>query len=274
MENSNRFINISSNNSVELTNRKRGDIPYYTLSQVASLLNENEGQIRYYTNIFDDILKIEIADKQFIYTECDLNKLEFLIKLKNKGMTIKQISDYCDKLSLDTPETFIKESNTASINDFIKIFVDSQSKELNNLKNQLSEQIESCITKQLNIISDKIMNEQRKQIHTLEKNIFNYVNNFFNEQNSILNSKIDYSDSILKYENLISEKNEIFKNEIDLKIQSFSEELKNNYILSNNNILNEIKKAKDVIYQAYSIENQIAKEEKNVGLFKRLFGFK
>ncbi|MDU7442377.1 MAG: helix-turn-helix domain-containing protein, partial [Clostridium sp.] len=172
MENSNRFINISSNNSVELTNRKRGDIPYYTLSQVASLLNENEGQIRYYTNIFDDILKIEIADKQFIYTECDLNKLEFLIKLKNKGMTIKQISDYCDKLSLDTPETFIKESNTASINDFIKIFVDSQSKELNNLKNQLSEQIESCITKQLNIISDKIINEQRKQIHTLEKNIF------------------------------------------------------------------------------------------------------
>ncbi|GEQ18897.1 MULTISPECIES: helix-turn-helix domain-containing protein [Clostridium] len=274
MENSNRFINISSNNSVELTNRKRGDIPYYTLSQVASLLNENEGQIRYYTNIFDDILKIEIADKQFIYTECDLNKLEFLIKLKNKGMTIKQISDYCDKLSLDTPETFIKESNTASINDFIKIFVDSQSKELNNLKNQLSEQIESCITKQLNIISDKIINEQRKQIHTLEKNIFNYVNNFFNEQNSILNSKIDYSDSILKYENLISEKNEIFKNEIDLKIQSFSEELKNNYILSNNNILNEIKKAKDVIYQAYSIENQIAKEEENVGLFKRLFGFK
>lgn len=189
-------------------------------------------------------------------------------------MTIKQISDYCDKLSLDTPETFIKESNTASINDFIKIFVDSQSKELNNLKNQLSEQIESCITKQLNIISDKIINEQRKQIHTLEKNIFNYVNNFFNEQNSILNSKIDYSDSILKYENLISEKNEIFKNEIDLKIQSFSEELKNNYILSNNNILNEIKKAKDVIYQAYSIENQIAKEEENVGLFKRLFGFK
>nr|WP_113886391.1 helix-turn-helix domain-containing protein [Clostridium butyricum]AXB85624.1 hypothetical protein DRB99_11770 [Clostridium butyricum] len=274
MENSNRFINISSNNSVELTNRKRGDIPYYTLSQVASLLNENEGQIRYYTNIFDDILKIEIADKQFIYTECDLNKLEFLIKLKNKGMTIKQISDYCDKLSLDTPETFIKESNTASINDFIKIFVDSQSKELNNLKNQLSEQIESCITKQLNIISDKIINEQRKQIHTLEKNIFNYVNNFFNEQNSILNSKIDYSDSILKYENLISEKNEIFKNEIDLKIQSFSEELKNNYILSNNNILNEIKKARDVIYQAYSIENQIAKEEENVGLFKRLFGFK
>ena len=274
MENSNRFINISSNNSVELTNRKRGDIPYYTLSQVASLLNENEGQIRYYTNIFDDILKIEIADKQFIYTECDLNKLEFLIKLKNKGMTIKQISDYCDKLSLDTPETFIKESNTASINDFIKIFVDSQSKELNNFKNQLSEQIESCITKQLNIISDKIINEQRKQIHTLEKNIFNYVNNFFNEQNSILNSKIDYSDSILKYENLISEKNDIFKNEIDLKIQSFSEELKNNYILSNNNILNEIKKAKDVIYQAYSIENQIAKEEENVGLFKRLFGFK
>ncbi|MBS5982362.1 helix-turn-helix domain-containing protein [Clostridium butyricum] len=274
MENSNRFINISSNNSVELTNRKRGDIPYYTLSQVASLLNENEGQIRYYTNIFDDILKIEIADKQFIYTECDLNKLEFLIKLKNKGMTIKQISDYCDKLSLDTPETFIKESNTASINDFIKIFVDSQSKELNNFKNQLSEQIESCITKQLNIISDKIINEQRKQINTLEKNIFNYVNNFFNEQNSILNSKIDYSDSILKYENLISEKNDIFKNEIDLKIQSFSEELKNNYILSNNNILNEIKKAKDVIYQAYSIENQIAKEEENVGLFKRLFGFK
>lgn len=90
----------------------------------------------------------------------------------------------------------------------------------------------------------------------------------------MLNSKIDHLDSLLKCENIITEKNEVFKNEINLKIQSFSEELKNNYILSNNNILNEIKKAKDVIYQAYSIENQMTKEDENVGLFKRLFGFK
>lgn len=163
MKNNNNFINVVDENIIEFKSTKRGDMPYYTLSQVAALLNEDDSKIRYYTNIFDDILKIEIVNKQFRYTNADLDKLEFLVKLKNKGMSIKQIHDYCDKLSLDNDETFIKESTTASIKDFVKIISEEQSKQLNELEIKLSNQIEKNIKLQFDLLSEKIIHEQNKK---------------------------------------------------------------------------------------------------------------
>ena len=163
MENKN-FIDVSQDNIIQINSQKRGDIPYYTLSQVASLLNENEQDIRYYTNIFDDILKIEIVDKNFIYTDSDIDKLEFIIKLKNKGMTIKQINAYCDKLSLDKDKTYVKESSSVSIDDFINILMEAQSKEFVKLEKHLSQEIESSIEKHFALLSDKLNKDYSEKI--------------------------------------------------------------------------------------------------------------
>ena len=75
-----KYMNIHGETIVK--NKKRGDILNYSISQVATLLDEEDSNIRYYTNVFDNILKIEISDKELRYTNRDIDKLEFLINLK------------------------------------------------------------------------------------------------------------------------------------------------------------------------------------------------
>lgn len=213
-------------------------------------------------------------DKQFIYTESNLDKLEFLIKLKNKGMTIKEITDYCDKLSLDKTETLIKECNTASVDDFINILTKTQSEDFDRFKDELSKQIELCLEKNITLISNKLIEEQSKQIKKLETNMYKYIDNHFNDQNKLLNTEKDSSILIHKCKKIIDEKSELLKDEINNKTQVFLKELKNTNTYSNNYIISEVKKIKDLIYKAYYVENEVKKEEENDTFLKKLFGFK
>lgn len=213
-------------------------------------------------------------DKQFIYTESNLDKLEFLIKLKNKGMTIKEITDYCDKLSLDKTETLIKECNTASIDDFINILTKAQSEDFNRLKDELSKQIELYLDKNLTLITNKLIEEQSKQIKKLETNMCNYIDNYFNNQNKLLNAENDSSILIHTFKNITDEKSQLLKDEINNETQVFLRELKNTNTYNNNYIISEIKKIKDLIYKAYYVESEVKKEGENDTFLKKLFSFK
>ena len=84
MSDTDNLISITKDNNIEISNREYRKIPYYTMAQVASLLNENESSIRYYTNLFDDILNIEIVNKEFRFTPNNVDNLDFLINLKTK----------------------------------------------------------------------------------------------------------------------------------------------------------------------------------------------
>ena len=272
--NNDKFIKTTDGNNIKLIENRRGNIPFYTLSQVASLLNEDEQQIRYYTNIFDDILKIDIVDKQFVYTDSTLNKLEFLIKLKNKGMTLKQITDYCNQLPLDETETFTKECNTASIDDFINILIKSQSKDFEKLQEQFSKKIESYIESSLASITNKLIDEQSRQLKKLETSLYDYINTQFNNQNNLLNAEKDNSNLINKCQKIIDEKSEILKEEINNETQVFLKELKDTTNYNNNYIISEIKKIKDLIFKAYYVESAVTKENKqNNTILKKLLNF-
>ncbi|MGN0144441.1 MAG: helix-turn-helix domain-containing protein [Clostridium sp.] len=268
------FIEVNNENNIELKANKRGDVPYYTLTQVASLLNEDEHQIRYYTNIFNDILKIEILDKHFIYTEHDLDKLEFLIKLKNKGMSLKQITDYCDKLPLDKKDTFTKESSTASIDDFIRLLIESQSKEINKLQNNLLKEMESYIDIRFNLLTEKIIEEQNKQINNFEKTISEQIKNLFETKDELMNSYKDNSEYFTEYTNMIDKKSEFIKTDIIETLESLAHELKNNRISSNEILLTEIRKIKDIIYKSYCVEQELEKDTRNLSILKKLFALK
>jgi len=118
-----------------LNSRKRGDILYYSISQVAALLDAEDSSIRYYTNVFDNILKIEISNKELRYTNKDVDKLEFLINLKNKGMTIKEVQKYCEELPLNIEDLVeIKENNSISVKEIITTIADLETKEIDDLK--------------------------------------------------------------------------------------------------------------------------------------------
>ena len=118
MDSNDKYINVTDEDIIK--NKKRGDILYYSVSQVATLLDQEDSSIKYYTNVFDNILKIEIADKELRYTNRDVDKLEFLINLKNKGMTIKEVQKYCEELPLDIEDLVeIKETNSISIKEIM-----------------------------------------------------------------------------------------------------------------------------------------------------------
>jgi len=72
MNNKDKYIDTQKVD-YKIQNKKRGEILYYSIDQIADLLNESIGNVKYYTNIFDDLLKIEIVNKELRYTNNDVD---------------------------------------------------------------------------------------------------------------------------------------------------------------------------------------------------------
>lgn len=120
----------------------RGEALYYSTNQVAKILDLSDSKVRYYTTVFADILNIEFHNKQRRFTKVDIDKLEFLVKLKNDGMTIKQIQEYCQEVDFETGgEIQIKESNPLSIQTLAKALLEQQQLMLEEFRKDLSEDI-------------------------------------------------------------------------------------------------------------------------------------
>lgn len=221
------------------THRKRGNILYYSINQVANLLGEDDSNVRYYTNVFDNILKIEISNKEFRYTSKDIDKLEFLINLKNKGMTIKEIQNYCEALPLNIEELVeIKENNDWSIQKIVNIVEEEQSKQFKLLKEDLLSEIKQYIDYKFDME------------HTTSKDLYN-----------------EFS---IKISNLAFEKSSL-EDSIKLQLNKFNEIS----ISRDNNLLDEIKRFKNIIEQAYYVQQEIESQKEKISFTSfiyKLFG--
>lgn len=121
----------------------RGKRLYYSTSQVANLLEIPDSKVRYYTSAFDDILKIEVSNKQRKYTDEDINKLRFILELKDEGMTVKQIHEYCEQVDFESENGIqIKESNPLSIQALAKALMEEQTKQMQELKIEQQKQLQ------------------------------------------------------------------------------------------------------------------------------------
>lgn len=141
----------------------RGSVLYYSTSQVASVLGETDSKIRYYTKVFNDILHIEVSNKQRQYTQEDIDKLRFIIDLKNEGLTIKQIQEYCQEVDFKKGEVTVRESNPLSIQTLAKALMEEQTKQIESLKIELFEQIKEFVVNQ-NL-------EQSKALESIKEDI-------------------------------------------------------------------------------------------------------
>lgn len=257
----------------ELTvkNRKRGDILYYSISQVANLLGEEDSSIRYYTNVFDNILKIEILNMEFRYNNKDIDKLEFLINLKNRGMTIKEIQKYCEALPLDLEELVeIKENNSLSAKEIITTIVGLENKEIDNLKENLSNKIKEDNELHIQKIEDLVL-EQSSQFKVFKEDILKELKQYIDYKFDKVyeeNSKL-YNELSLKIDNLISEKISLEDN-IKLQFDKFDN-------ISNSrdmNLMEEIRKFKNVIERAYFVQQDMDATKEKVSFLGRLFGIR
>lgn len=133
----------------------RGSALYYSTSQVASLLGIADSKVRYYTKEFDEILHIEISNKQRRYTQKDVEKLRYLVELKEEGMTIRQIQEYCSEVDFESEEGIkIKESNPLSIQNLAKSLLEEQHNQLQEFKKDLVSEIMMEVRNQLGLMQE------------------------------------------------------------------------------------------------------------------------
>lgn len=169
----------------------RGKVLYYSTSQVAQTLGETDSKIRYYTNVFDDILNIEISNKQRRYTDADINKLKFIIELKNDGMTIKQIQEYCAEVDInDNGEVQVKESNPLTIQAMAKALLVEQQNMMNEFKEELKKELLSEMKDSMQLqqsmyqrVSDEIT---EKVTTTVDELVNEKLTDFATEQKVVL----------------------------------------------------------------------------------------
>jgi DNA-binding transcriptional MerR regulator len=181
----------------------RGKALYFSTSQVANILGIPDSRVRYYTNVFDDILHIEISNKQRRYTQADIDKMKFMIELKTEGMTIKQIQEYCQEVDFeDSKEIQIKENNPLSIQTMAKALLEQQAILINEMKqdiinsvirevgNRLNEQsdqfndMKTSLSKEVAITVEDVVD---KQIQKSSENLENQINtNFDNMSNKLI----------------------------------------------------------------------------------------
>ena len=238
----NGYMDIKKENNIKVTSEVRGEISYFSINQVADLLKEDDSKIRYYTNIFNDILQIEIEDKQLKYKNSDINKLEFLINLKNKGMTLKEIQEYCKELALSDEEIQeINKKNILSIEQLIELIKSEQkdsfeylkkdfSNEFKEINSDLNENIRQVIGSQQNEFMKNINKVKDEYSKAIKETVLNDQKEFLNQIKEEFKSElIEINKDILKevINDIKSENNAIienFKKELTSEIKSYIHE--------------------------------------------------
>lgn len=272
MDNKDKYIDTQKVER-KIQNRKRGEILYYSMSQVADLLNEDVGNIKYYTNIFDNLLKIEIIDKELRYTNDDIDNLEFLIKLKNRGMSLKEIQEYYSKLPLNDNEVQHLGSNLLSVEELTDSIKKEQQIQFDNFKNELNNDIKNANLLYVENITSAIIDAQNKSLDKFKKDLFKeikeYLDSKFDKINEInLDFHKRFVDDITKFiAEKIDSKNEELKSDLQSDFKIFSKST----LTNSERLIKEVKGFKKVIENAYYTQYQVDMDNANAGFFNRLF---
>lgn len=272
MDTKDKYID-TQNVNYKILNKKRGEILYYSVDQVADLLNENVNNIRYYTSIFDDLLKIEIVHKELRYNNNDVDKLDFLIKLKNRGMSLKEIQDYYNKLPLNDTEIEHSESNLLSVEDLIDSIKKEQQIQLNNFKAQLFNDIKNTNSLYLENLNSTIIEAQNKILDEFKQNLTNeikeYIDSKFdsvNEINSSLHNKL--IDTTIEF---MSEKIENKSNELKLNLLSNFDTFSQSSLTKNECLIKEVRDFKKIMQDAYYTQCEVDEAfSSNTGFWNKL----
>ena len=169
----------------------RGSVLYYSTSQVAQILGIPDSTVRYYTKVFDDILHIEISNKQRRYKNSDIEKLKFIVQLKEEGLTIKQIEEYCSEVSFQEGNGVqIKESNPLSIQALTKSIMDHQEKQIKAMEERILSELKTFIDNQ-RMTTEKVMDQIKEEIATTVDDLVDEKLEGLEDNIGDINNKID-----------------------------------------------------------------------------------
>ena len=170
---------------------------YYNTSQVAQILNIPDSKVRYYTKVFDDILKVEIINKQRKYKQSDIDKLKYMCELKNEGMSIKQIEQFCREVDFNKGEVVVKESNPLSIQALAQAMIVEQAKMIDDMKQELLSELKSFVIEQ----SQKQVNDMEK----IKEDLCTTIDESVGEKINLLNDDLKEIKNQLKFATVTKE---------------------------------------------------------------------
>lgn len=190
-------------NSEEKNNEKniRGKILYYSTTQVATLLGEKDSKIRYYTKFFEDILNIETSNAQKQYTEEDINKLRYIIELKNEGMTLKQIKEFCQDVDFNEGKAIVKESNPLSIKALAQALMEEQTKQIEIMKQDILSELKGFIEQQSSMQEVALDKIKEDICISVDDSVSEKLNNTIEELKDTFKTGYVTKEQIKEYEN-------------------------------------------------------------------------
>lgn len=155
-----------------------GEPLFYTTSQVAQMLGVEPSKVRFYTKRFDKLLDIELSNRNRQYKKTDIEKLKFIIKLKNEdGLTLQQIEDYCSKKGFNMQN--IEQGIVDSTNPLaIKTIMSALTVEIDEKLNLFSENL----LKQIQQQQENTLLTQQKINEKLQENIVTTVDEIVSEK--------------------------------------------------------------------------------------------
>lgn len=169
-----------------------GEVMYYTTSQVAKILDISDSKVRYYSSVFCDILDIEYHNKQRRFTKVDIEKFKAIIELKNNGMTLKQIQEYCLELNdKDNNQIENINNNTINLQLVVKMLIEEQ--------NNIFERQEQLI-KNLEEKVDNLENSLRLSQDRMAEYQKDLQDNF---HNALMNNMDKYEKEFIKHDEKI-----------------------------------------------------------------------
>lgn len=208
---------VYDNNDDNQVKNIRGKALYFGTSQVAEMLSIPDSKVRYYSNVFDDILHIEISNKQRRYTQADIDKMKFMIELKEEGMTLNQIKEYCQEVDFqDSNEIQVKENNPLGIQALAKALLEQQAILMDNMKQDIIIAVVDEVSKRLDLqdahfddmknglsgevaitVEDVVTRTMKESSDSLQNDITNNINNkFLNIEEKIINENKKSLDDI------------------------------------------------------------------------------
>ena len=153
----------------------------YSATQVGEMFDLPVSTVRHYMTAFSEILGLEYNNKMRKFTKASLNKFEFILKLREDGLTIQQIKAYCEindifyeevlipnnkplaldlftesiKLEIQAQLEMFRSNIQRDIRNELKLMVEAQYKVNEDLKQEIYISLDNMIDKKLNYYLDK-----------------------------------------------------------------------------------------------------------------------
>jgi len=142
-----------------------GEPLFYSTIQVAELVGVDASTIRYWSKRFDNLLDIQVSNKNKQYRKSDISKLKFIKKLaKEDGLSLQQVEDYCSTKGFnleDIENAVLDQSNPLAVQVFTSAVMSEINQNLNSFAEKLLTQIDE--KNKYHIISQQELNEKLRE---------------------------------------------------------------------------------------------------------------